>query len=373
MKVLIVSHTYAASYNRRDKLARLTKLPDVELGIIMPANWRDKQLGISRHYEKIPEDNLYQIWALPTFLTGYDLWYSYLTLSLHKIVRKFNPDIIHVEQESFSQSLFQICAMNKLFWRKKLIAFFWENIDRKLNPLQKFFRWFNLRNINFAICGNSDAKKLIRKYGFAKASKIFPQFGVDEQKFYPKDVEKLRETLKLRGFIIGFVGRLVPEKGRDTLLQAVSKLKGNFTLLILTSMKVSNKSLTLDKRVRIIDSVSHEEFPDYMNLFDVLVLPSETTKTWKEQFGRVMIEAMACDVPVIGSSSGAIPEVIGNAGLIFQEKNANDLTEKIKLLMENEKFREELGKKSLQRVKKCYTHDKITQQTHEVYQNISCP
>ena len=332
---------------------------------------------VSRAYEKIPEDENYQIWPLPTFLSGRDLWYSYSTLSLHKIVKKFNPDIIHIEQEAFSQALFQVCAMNKFFWRKKLIAFFWENIDRNLNPIQAFFRWFNLKNTDFAICGNTDAEKLIRKYEYKKLSKVFPQFGVDEQKFYPKDVSVLHNKLKLNGFVIGFVGRLVSEKGIDTLLQAAAKLKGNFTLLILTSMttnllKFPNqlKSARLKDCVRIIDSLPHEKFPDYMNLFDILVLPSETTKVWKEQFGRVMIETMACGIPVIGSSSGAIPEVVGNAGLIFEEKNADDLAENIKLLMKDETLRKDLSNKSLQRVKETYTHDKIIKQAHKVYQEI---
>jgi len=82
---------------------------------------------------------------------------------------------------------------------------------------------------------------------------------------------------------------------------------------------------------------------------DVLVLPSKTMPTWKEQFGRVLIEAMACQVSVIGSSSGAIPEVIGKAGLVFKEGNAADLRAKIEQLKSSPKVRKELAQKGYRR------------------------
>ena len=59
------------------------------------------------------------------------------------------------------------------------------------------------------------------------------------------------------------------------------------------------------------------DVPRHLRALDALVLPSESTPLWKEQFGHVLIEAMACGVPVVGSDSGAIPEVIGEAGLLF--------------------------------------------------------
>ena len=67
--------------------------------------------------------------------------------------------------------------------------------------------------------------------------------------------------------------------------------------------------------------------------FDVLVVPSLSTPSRKEQFGRVIAESMASGVPVIGSSSGAIPEVIGEHGLIFEEGNSEDLAEKIQSMV----------------------------------------
>lgn len=375
MKVLVIGHSYAAPYNREDKLKRLAQREEIELGVVFPSNWYDRQLRVSRRYQRTPADLFYKIYPLRVCWPGLDSWYSYFSFSLYRVISRFKPDIIHVEQEPWSQILFQVAAFNKLLGHKKLIFFTWENLERELSPVWRFFRFFNLRNSNYALCGNREAEQLVRKYGFRASTQVLPQFGVDENRFHSKEVSLLKKKLNLEGFVVGFVGRLVEEKGVDTLARAFSEIRGNSTLVLLTSMdKTSHDSViqrvASNNRVRIINSVPHEEFPEYMNLFDVLVMPSETTPTWKEQFGRVMIEAMACGVPVIGSSSGAIPEVLGKAGLIFQERNVSDLTEKIKMLQRDERLRSELSQEGLQRVRENYTHDKIVEKTVEVYKEV---
>ena len=82
------------------------------------------------------------------------------------------------------------------------------------------------------------------------------------------------------------------------------------------------QQMGLADRVLFLPPRPQRELPAVMNAIDVLVLPSRTTPSWKEQFGRVLIEAHACGVPTIGSSSGAIPDVIENAGLVFPEGDA---------------------------------------------------
>lgn len=382
MRILLISHAYSAPYNRRDKLARLAQRSEVWLGAIFPNNWFDRQLKIDRSYKAIPEGQAYQSFPLKTFLPGFDLWYFYKPLAFFKTVKNFQPDIIHLEQEPFSLSAFQAVFFNKLFWRKKIILFTWENLDRRLNFLQRFFRWFVLQHVDFVMGGNREAVRLVKRYGFAGATTVIPQFGVDERRFHPIDVMYLRRKLDLENkFVIGFVGRLVSEKGIDTLIQAVKFLKQrsypsykSYTLLILSSMapppELKKRAEGLGDQVKFIGKIPHEEFPQYMNLFDVLVLPSVATPTWKEQFGRVMIEAMACGVPVIGSSSGAIPEVIDDAGLVFTEGDTNNLTEKILQLMTNQKLHQRLSQKSLQRALTHYTHDKVIDQTNKIYQHL---
>lgn len=100
---------------------------------------------------------------------------------------------------------------------------------------------------------------------------------------------------------------------------------------------------------------------------DVLVLPSVTTPRWKEQFGRVLIEAQACEVPVIGSSSGAIPEVIGKAGLIFPEGSASQLAGRLQRLAASSSLRRRLARMGRKRVLDLYTNQRIADRIHRIY------
>jgi glycosyltransferase involved in cell wall biosynthesis len=104
-----------------------------------------------------------------------------------------------------------------------------------------------------------------------------------------------------------------------------------------------------------------------MNIFDVLVLPARTTPHWKEQFGHVLIEAMACETPIIGSDSGEIPNVIGDAGLTFPEGDAEALVGAIRRLMRDEDLRRDLARRGRERVLQHYTHECIAQETYRIY------
>jgi glycosyltransferase involved in cell wall biosynthesis len=103
---------------------------------------------------------------------------------------------------------------------------------------------------------------------------------------------------------------------------------------------------------------------------DVLVLPSQTTPQWKEQFGHVLIEAMACEAPVIGSDSGEIPNVIGDAGLVFKESNADELKHQIQKLAANEALKLSLSQKGRQRALSMYTHERIAEEIFKIYRTI---
>src|SRR5205823_2093778 len=97
------------------------------------------------------------------------------------------------------------------------------------------------------------------------------------------------------------------------------------------------------------------------------ILPSRTTPTWKEQFGRVIIEAHACSTPVLGSNSGAIPDVIASGGLIFNERNPSDLADKIRTLHSDPSRLRTLGSTGRQQVEALYTWQRIAQRMRSIY------
>jgi glycosyltransferase involved in cell wall biosynthesis len=101
-----------------------------------------------------------------------------------------------------------------------------------------------------------------------------------------------------------------------------------------------------------------------------LVLPSRSTPRWKEQFGRVLTEAMAVEKPVLGARSGEIPHVVGEGGLLFSENNPVDLRDKLQRLVQDDKLRKTLGQAGRQRVLAHFTQRQVAQQTLDFYRQI---
>ena len=128
--------------------------------------------------------------------------------------------------------------------------------------------------------------------------------------------------------------------------------------------------LDIGDRVHFEGQIPSTEMPARLRVLDVLALPSLTRPNWKEQFGRVLIEAMACGVPVIGSDSGEIPHVISDAGLVFPEGNVEALRDHLAHLMANTSLRTELAALGRARALAHYTQARIAEETYAVYQRM---
>ena len=161
-------------------------------------------------------------------------------------------------------------------------------------------------------------------------------------------------------FTVGYAGRLVPSKGLMDLLAAVRRLPAPVELILLGDGELRSQ---LDGQpipgssVKVVDGLSHDEMPAGYAQLDVLVLPSHTTATWKEQFGRVIIEALWCEVPVVGSDSGEIPWLIDltGGGLTYSEGDVDQLVARLRELRERPQLRERLAKAGRRSVEQLFS------------------
>lgn len=366
LRVVMISKALVvgAYHTKLDELARM----GVELSLVVPPAWGGLTL------EKA-EGNIYRIYPRKIYLSGNNHIHFYK--GINTILNTISPDIVHIDEEHYSFVTYQIMRLARKA-RAKALFFTWQNIYKKYPFPFSYFEKFNFRNACAAIAGNREAAEVLRKKGFKKEIFEIPQFGVDPHVFKNMDDAGAREKVGIKNddFVIGYMGRLVEEKGIDNLLDALTNLSVNVKLLLIGSGPYKSKIIEkanhtgIRDRVMIIDQVPSLDVPRYMNCMDCLVLPSLTRSNWKEQFGRVLVEAMACEVPVIGSNSGEIPTVIGDAGLIFQEGNSNDLLEQLELLVKDNDLRKKLGEKGRQRVQDHYTQKKIAEATYNAYKRV---
>lgn len=252
-------------------------------------------------------------------------------------------DAILVESEPWACVRWQAWLYKKLRQPRAIFGeFSWENVERtgvKGAILSCCYR-LACGTDDFAIAGNRAAGRIFLRHGLTAAQiLVAPQIGVDEVQFSPADAMerragRTREGLDGDAFVIGFCGRLIEEKGVMDLVQAVQTSRAAHPARHLQLALLGSGPLLADLErmagerpwLRLLAPRPHEEVAGFMRLPDLFVLPSKPSrdagKVWQEQFGHVLIEAMSCGVPCLGSDSGAIPEVIGDDAMIFPAGDA---------------------------------------------------
>jgi len=372
MKVLIVSHSCAVKENQK-KIEALAALKEVQITLLIPSEWKEPLRNIQA--EKTTDDN-YRIVASKVFFNGHTCGFAFPP-GLVRGLLKERYDIIHLEEEPHSVAAFQFVLSNNRISKSKVVLFTWENNFAGRRFPRNLMEGYVLKSIDRLIAGNTDGRLVMERKGFRGPVDILPLMGVDTEFFKARKDEGLKESLGLSGsFVVGYIGRLVPEKGLACLVDAVASLKGDVKCLLVGRGPFKEEALKRSReagkteRFVFIDTVLHHEVPHYLNVMDCLVLPSLTTRVWKEQFGHVLIEAMSSGVPVVGSDSGAIPEVIGDAGLVAREGDTEGLTESIRKIMEDDGVRSWLSKKGRKRVLDNFSHEKIAERTVSIWKSL---
>jgi glycosyltransferase involved in cell wall biosynthesis len=360
MRVVIVSKALVSGAYQR-KLEEIARL-GVELTALVPESWREPRVGEIRLERRYTAG--YTLEALPIVLNGRHHVHFYPTLG--RALRRLRPDVLHADEESFNLATFQAIRLG-VGLGARCCFYNYANIERTYPPPFSFFERYNLRHAAHALACNQEAAAIIRRHGYAGPLTIVPQFGVDPELFAPAAAPAERP------FTVGYLGRLVPEKGILDLLEAFAGLPPASRLRLVgdgsqrPAIESRIAQLGLGGRAAILPAVGSTAVPDALRSLDALVLPSRTMSNWKEQFGRVLIEAMACGVPVVGSSSGEIPNVVGDAGLIFPEGDVAALRERLARLAGDAGLRAELAQRGRERALARYTQAAVARAHVEVY------
>lgn len=387
MKILVASHSYIVDLNC-EKLRSLAQLkPGIEVTVVVPKTWKPGGIQNKTITTQYRDEGNFKIVPISNFSQNHQGLLTFGT-DLISLLKEFRPQILQVEQGSRGIAHTQMIVLNQLLGLKaKNIFFTWWNLPYQLKFPVNLLEKYNLDHSHGIICGNQDGAEVIRERGYQGPIQIMPQLGVDERLFTPQSQPELSQKLGITAddFVVGFVGRFVPEKGILTLLKALLNISDKpWKLLLLGRGELQDEIIKfitenhLNNRIIIIESVPHDQVANYINLMNTLVLPSETTyklKTltavgWKEQFGHVLIEAMACQVPVIGSDSGEIPHVIDDAGLVFPEGNIPELVKCLLQLIENPDLAKSIGMKGYEKAMNQYTNQALAKQQFQFYQEL---
>jgi glycosyltransferase involved in cell wall biosynthesis len=333
-RLLVVSHPAVVNVNQEVYRELLRRGWDVT--IVLPRRWRNEysQAPVRPQALDGMEGSLHPV---SVALPGRPQRHFYLT-RCRSLCAHLRPDVAFVEAEPYSLSAAQ--------WRRAFTRLdvpfgvqCYENIDRQLPAPVRRLRAHVLHDAAFVAARSDSAARLVRQWGASGEIDLVPP-AVPSWSSVP--------TVAEHPFTVGYAGRLIENKGLFDLLAAVRTLEAPVELLMIGNGELRSQ---LDgqpipgSRLRVVDDLTHDQMAAGYAQLDLLVVPSHTTSRWKEQFGRVIVEALWCGVPVLGSDSGEIPWLIEltGGGLVFPERDRDALAAQLCKLRGAPRLRRELA------------------------------
>jgi glycosyltransferase involved in cell wall biosynthesis len=288
-------------------------------------------------------------------------------------------DVVHCWQEPFVLAGAQVAAWTPR--DAKLVFATFQNLPKRYPPPFSWAERYALRRANGWIAfGQTVEAALAGRPAYARLPHRVIAPGVDTALFRPDRESGARVRAGLGWMddgppVVGCLGRFVPEKGLDTLMRALDAAAEPWRALFVGGGPMEGALRAWAEghgdRVRIVTGVAHEGVPAHLNAMDVLCAPSRTTPRWREQLGRMLTEAMACGVPVIGSDSGEIPHVIGGAGLVAPEDDVAAWTRALGTLLADRSKRDELAARGLVRVRDEYALNVVARRHLDFFRELA--
>ena len=368
LRVLRVAHASLTPALRGRERALAARFPNLALEVITTNKWHEAGVEVMAQ-----SDDLFPVSPARTFIARHPQLFAYDPRPFIKALKTLRPHIIDLNHEPYSLPCAELLLLRNIYAPyTPIIMQTAQNIPKRYPPPFSWWEQRAFRQVDAACVCSDTVRETLQAKGFKKPVELIP-FGVDLARFRQRAVE----TNSSQPLTIGFIGRMLPGKGLPLLGQALQLLaQENWRALFVgdgperSAVARQIAAAGLQPRVTMTGAVDYEIVPDYLQQIDVLVVPSQTTPKLREQFGRVIVEAMASGVCVVGSDSGAIPEVIGPAGLIFPEGQPEALAECLRKLINAPQLRQELAQAGRRRVEENYTWEKVAEKTYRFYQRV---
>ena len=299
LDLLVISHPCVVPVNQA--IYQRMAQDGCSLAIGVPARWRNEFHGGS--LAPVPLDGLEQaLFTLPVLFPGRPQRHLYL-VNPRSTLKAYRPSTLFIEAEAFSFSALQWGAAARSL-RIPFGVQAAENLDRPLPaPVIAYRRWL-LAHARFVAARSTAAGERARAWG-ARGDVVLLPHAVPLW-----NVSRIPSAV----FTIGYAGRLVPEKGISDLVDAFLRMTVPAELVLFGDGPLRPGIERGSPNIKVVADLTHERMAEAYAAIDLLVLPSHSTPTWEEQFGRVLVEALSCGVPVLGSDSGEIPWVIRTTG-----------------------------------------------------------
>jgi glycosyltransferase involved in cell wall biosynthesis len=368
-RLLTIGHSYCVALNRRlpNELARL----GWEVTAVGPARFRG---DFGWHMLEAAPDEACRAVPIPVRLGGrvHVMRYGRELASL--LAERW--DLVHCWEEPYVAAAAQIAR--RVAADVPLVFATFQNIAKRYPPP---FGWIERRAMARAdgvIAFGETAAQVVARRGLSHGPVAVIPPGVDVEIFRP-DAARRAATLARLGWtdglpVIGFVGRLVPEKGIELLTTVLERVATPWRALLVGTGPLEEPLVAWGRRqgdrVRVVTSAQHDEVPALLNAMDVLCAPSQTTPRWREQFGRMLIEAFASGVAVIASTSGEIPHVVADAGLLVPEDDCAGWQRAIERLTTDRARRCELARLGRHRAVSVYDWSRVAQQHIDFFERV---
>lgn len=375
-RLLSIAHSYVVTLNRRlaNEMARVGA-GKWEVTAIAPTYFhggRDLRPVTLRALK----DEACRVIPVDAYLTRHVHVFFYGRQLLSLLSRQW--DIIHCWEEPYVVAGSQVALAKRL--RTPLVYASFQNIAKQYPPPFSWLEQASLaRAAGWIAFGRTGADTLGERPRYRdRPNRIIPP-GVDLKVFQP-DPSARASTRCLLGWdneeppVVGFLGRFLPEKGVPLLMRVLDELTCSWRALFVGAGPlegaIRNWAVRHGDRVRVCTDVRHDAVPAYLNAMDVLCAPSQTTPRWREQFGRMLIEAFACGVPVIGSDSGEIPHIVGDVGLLAGERDEAGWRKTLEALLNDPAWRRELGERGRERAHARYDWPVVARQHLDFFEEV---